>query len=211
MRVRAAKPSDFQAVQTLVFDSHASALSARGYDVRARLPQIFPTLASADLFTAPTSHYWVAEAEEGGGDARVVGAISIISPGPAAAVVVLNAFFVATQRRGVGSRLMTTALAFCRAAAVKTVKLTSNRGIYDAAIGYYKRLGFRALREYEVVQGIVLLDMELELRHSTLLTYPECAGYYSEPAISSHSASTAVHCLYDMELAHVQRPWRGGP
>jgi threonine 3-dehydrogenase len=162
--VRAAAPADFPGVQALVFSSHARALAAPGRDITPRLPLIFPTLAKANLFTAPSSHYWVAVSPNG----AIVGAISIImvegAPPPAAAE--LNAFYVAEdhQRRGVGARLMGAALAFCRAAAVGVVSLTSNRGHYDPAIRYYERLGFHHVKEYEVAPGIVLVDMELALQ-----------------------------------------------
>ena len=177
MRVRVSTPADFARVQALVFGMHARALAATGRDVTARLPLIFPSLASAAAFAAPTSHFWVAVDEDAA--TEIVGAISIIGgEGDAgvaadggvvaggAAVAELNAFYVADahQRRGVGARLMEAALAFCRASGVKRVDLTSNRGHYDAAIAFYARRGFVETREYEVAPGIVLVDMALELR-----------------------------------------------
>ena len=165
MRIRVATPLDFPGVQELVFTSHVRALSATR-DVTPRLPLIFPTLASPQLFTA--GHYWVAvEPAEGGGGERLLGAISIItgvSEGDPAAAE-LNAFFVAAgyQRRGIGARLMGAALAFCAAAGVARVELTSNVGHYNPAIEYYERLGFTRTREYEVAPGVVLVDMALQL------------------------------------------------
>ena len=158
--IRAATPADFLRVRALVFSSHARAMAAPGRDVTSRLPLIFPSLESEAQFSAPSSHFWVAE----GADASILGAISIISdadPG----IAELNAFYVAEghQRRGIGARLMEAALGFCRAGGVKRVDLTSNVGVYDAAIAFYKRLGFKHKREYEVGSGIVLVELELEL------------------------------------------------
>jgi threonine 3-dehydrogenase len=156
--VRAAVPTDFAGVQALVFSAHAHALSTPERDVTPRLPLIFPTLASVDLFSSPCAHYWVADL-----CGVIVGAISVITEGAGAAEV--NAFFVDAghQRRGLGARLIGEALSFCRAAAVERLHLKSNRGHYDPAIRFYERLGFRRTREYEVAPGVVLVDMELQL------------------------------------------------
>jgi methyltransferase-like protein 6 len=160
--IRGASPSDFSGIQHLVFSSHARALSTPDRDVTARLPIIFPTLASLEAFSRPACHYWVAL--DGG---SVVGTVSIIVPDDASdpAGVELNAFYVAPgyQRRGVGTRLMSDALSFCRASCFRKVSLTSNVGHYDAAIAYYTRLGFQRTREYEAMPGVVLVDMELPL------------------------------------------------
>jgi GNAT superfamily N-acetyltransferase len=161
-RVRAATPADFSRVQALVYTSHARALAATR-DVTPRLPLIFPTLSTAELFSAPTSRYWVADT--GAEDIEIVGAVSIIMEDNPA-VAELNAFYVAEgcQRQGVGARLIGEALSFCRERGVKRVELTSNQGHYDAAIAYYLRLGFKQEKPaYEVAPGIVLVDLALEL------------------------------------------------
>lgn len=165
-RVRAATPADFSRVQALVYTSHARALAATR-DVTPRLPLIFPTLSTAELFSSPTSHYWVAELEETGAEGiDIVGVVSIIME-DTAVVAELNAFYVAKeyQRQGFGARLIGEALAFCQERGVKRVELTSNQGHYDAAIAYYLRLGFKQEKPtYEVAPGIMLVDLALELR-----------------------------------------------
>lgn len=155
--IRAASPSDFSAIQALVFGSHIRALAP--IDVSARCPLIFPSLATAEAFSNSFTHFWVAAADD-----AVIGAISIITNDDARPAE-LNAFYVADahQRRGIGARLMAEALGFCRAAGVRKVELTSNKGHYDNAIVYYLRLGFTHVKEYPVGYGIVLVDLELEL------------------------------------------------
>lgn len=163
VRVRTARPSDFPAVQSLVFSSHAKAMAAIGRDVSSRLPMIFPSLASAEEFIKPASQGWVAF--EDGADDAILGAITIISS-PDPLVAELNAFYVQEghQRRGIGGLLVEAALHFCRSAGVRRVELTSNKCHYDPAIRYYERLGFQHVKEYEVAPGIVLVDLVLELK-----------------------------------------------
>ena len=163
VRTRVALPADFASIQSLVFGSHAEALSKSGKDVTSLLPVIFPTLTCLEEFMRPTSHYWIAE--EAGAN-EIIGAISIIRSAEDPRTVDLNAFYVREkcQRSGVGAQLMGCALEFCRASDICRVELISNRGCYDPAIAYYQRIGFQLLREYEVSPGIVLVDMALELK-----------------------------------------------
>jgi len=160
--IRTATPADFLRIQSLVFAAHTRALAP--HDVTSRLPLIFPSLSSADAFAAPASNFWVA-VDESEPDA-VLGAISIIVGEGGADAAELNAFYVADahQRRGLGARLMDAALAFCRAAGVRRVALTSNVGHYEPAIAYYEKRGFARTKQFEVAPGIVLVEMELELR-----------------------------------------------
>ena len=160
--IRAAAPSDFARIQSLVFGAHTRALAP--HDITARLPLIFPSLASAEAFAAPANRFWVA-VEEGADDA-VLGAISIIVGEGGEGAAELNAFYVAEahQRRGLGARLFDAALAFCRAAGVRRIGLTSNVGHYEPAIAFYERRGFARRRQFEVAPGIVLVKMELELQ-----------------------------------------------
>lgn len=160
--LRAATASDYPHIRALVFGMHTRALAP--LEVATRLPLIFPPLASAEDFLSPAHHSWVTEEEGTAGG--ISGAISIILGEGGADAAELNYFYVADahQRRGLGARLMDEALAFCRAAGVRRVGLTSNVGHYEPAIAYYGKRGFARTKQFEVAPGIVLVEMELELQ-----------------------------------------------
>jgi GNAT superfamily N-acetyltransferase len=130
-------------------------------DVRMHLTN-YSINKDSEAFVQPAVHTWVA-ADEGAGGA-VVGAICLVAGAGDAAEV--NAFYVAGahQQRGIGARLMDAALGHCRAAGVRAVRLTSNKGHYDPAIAFYGRRGFVQTREFEAAPGIVLVQMELALQ-----------------------------------------------
>lgn len=161
---RRAALSEFYAVQSLVFSLHTKATLAVASDVDmpALLPLIFPNLADAVAFAKPTSHCWVAVED----DSAIVGVLTIMTSTDDSSTAELNAFFVRPeyQRRGLGSELMQTGLAFCRGSGISRVTVCSNKGIYDPAIRYYEKLGFVHVREYTVSPGIVLVDLQLQLK-----------------------------------------------
>ena len=165
--IREARPTDFPFVQSLVYLAHVKALLPSGTDCTPFLHRIFPTLHTIEEFSLPTSHYWVASTVDCTNE--VIGAISIIEGESGetsrSSCVELNAFYVSEsyQRKGIGSALMKEALQFCRSSGVRRVDLTSNKGYYDPAIRYYEKIGFSHVKEYEIMPGVILVDLKLDI------------------------------------------------
>lgn len=104
-------------------------------------------------------HLWVAEY-----DGQIVGCVGVMSRGERAQ---LRWFLLHPDYRGIGlgKRLLTNALGFCREKGYKSVYLETT-GNLETAIAMYTKAGFRKVAEKENNlwrDGLIEVEMEMQL------------------------------------------------
>jgi len=121
------------------------------------LPTDFPALFSDELFSAETTRYWVAEAITGTGSGTgptIVGSIGLLdqTDEDANPVTHLNSFSVEHSYRGkgLGRRLLHTALLDCVQRGVTRVQLLTLGDVLEPAVRLYASAGFVVVREHNL-------------------------------------------------------------
>lgn len=144
-----------------------AALHGRHYSASHGFDQVFEAKVARELgefvcrYDPSRDRLWLARQRD-----AVVGSIAIDGSGQSGAVAHLRWFILSPEARGqgLGKRLMTDAMAFCRAAGFRSAYLWTLADL-DAAIHLYEAEGFRAVERLLGTQwGKPVEEVRMECR-----------------------------------------------